>query len=126
MRQIKMLKVNFLWIFLIISSIINTSFASSEVALYRSESLRDPFKPLSTGEKREINGLDGVEGIQDIQINGIVFDPVLGSIVVINDIVMQEGQSVSNVTVIKIRKDNIEFEINGINQTKHFQDDEQS
>lgn len=104
---------------------LSASSVSAESVVYSSDSMRDPFKPLSTGEKREINGLDGVESVNDIEINGIVYDPSQGSIAVVNGVMMQAGQKISEVKVVKIEKDYIEFEINGISQTKQFQQDEQ-
>src|SRR3989338_7663815 len=103
----------FLWIlgpaFGMISSV-GAVFA--EDALYDAHGKRDPFIPLVTMSSRESSGLVGVEGADDITIEGIVYDPK-GSVIIINGSVMKEGDELGNIRVLKIESKGVRFLLNG-------------
>src|SRR3989338_2399037 len=61
---------------------------SGEDSLYHSHGKRDPFVPLITMTSREAAGLLGVENIDDIIIEGIVYDPKHGSVAIVNGSVL--------------------------------------
>ncbi len=83
--------------------------------LYDAHGKRDPFVPLVTQTSRQIaSGLIGVENIDEIKIEGIVFDPKNGSMVIANGCLMKEGEEQGAVKVLKIAKDGVDFSVNGI------------
>ncbi len=87
---------------------------SGEDSLYHSHGKRDPFVPLITMTSREAAGLLGVENIDDIIIEGIVYDPKHGSVAIVNGSVLQEGETLGNVKVIEIKPSGAMFSVNGI------------
>lgn len=93
---------------------------------YTNSGKRDPFVPLVTGEKTAVRGLYGVESAEDLTIEGIVIDPVKGSVAVVNGEIVQEKEVRDNLKVLKIQSDGVLFEINEIQEFKPFGNDEKS
>lgn len=87
---------------------------SGEDSLYHSHGKRDPFVPLITMTSREAAGLLGVENIDDVIIEGIVYDPKHGSVAIVNGSVLQEGETLGNVKVIEIKPNGAMFSVNGV------------
>ena len=77
--------------------------------MYDAKKKRDPFAPLISGSRVEVSGLFGVESIADIRLEGLVFDPITGSIVVANGVVLGEGETRDGVKVVEIKKDGVFF-----------------
>jgi hypothetical protein len=69
---------------------------------YYSEGKRDPFVPLVTGEVITSLGIQSVETIEDVKLEGIVFDPSGESIAVLNGEIVREGEKAYNVEIVKI------------------------
>jgi len=83
--------------------------------LYDAHGRRDPFVPLITQTSRQAaSGLIGVESLDEISIEGIVYDPKNGSVIIANDSVMKEGEEQGAVKVLKILPDGALFSVNGI------------
>jgi len=103
----------FLWIvglaFVMISSVDGLC---ADKAVYDAHGKRDPFVPLVTMSTRESSGLVGVEGVDDIAIEGIVYDPK-GSVIIVNGAVMKEGDELGNIKVLKIESKGARFLLNG-------------
>ena len=119
--KMKILTVSiFLWMNLSIFSIV----ASSET--YEATAKRDPFVPLVTGQKEAVRGLYGVETLDDLNIEGIVFDPVKGSVAIVNGEIVREGEVRDNLKVIKIQPNGVLFEINESQEFKSFGNDDAS
>lgn len=111
----KLLTVSiFLWMNLSIFSIV----ASSES--YEGAAKRDPFVPLVTGEKAPVRGLYGVETLDDLNLEGIVYDPAKGSVAIVNGEIVHEGEVRENLKVIKIQPNGVLFEINETQGFKNF------
>ena len=107
----------FLWnlwgAFGIIFSVTASSAAPED--LYSSRSRRDPFVPLVTKETRQAaSGLVGVESLDEISIEGIVYDPKNGSMIIANGTLLKEGEEQGAVKVLKIEAGGARFSVNGI------------
>ncbi|MBU4375891.1 MAG: hypothetical protein KKD29_00250 [Candidatus Omnitrophica bacterium] len=85
--------------------------AEGQVYKYYSKGKRDPFIPLVTGEVRTSLGLQAVEDIDDVRLEGVIFDPNGKSIVVLNDEILKEGDKMYNVEVLKITKDSVTIKV---------------
>jgi hypothetical protein len=73
-------------------------------------SLRDPLKMISSGNKRGDAEEQGE--IIELNINGILHSEDNPS-VLIGDRIAHEGEEISGVTIVKINRDSVEFEMNG-------------
>lgn len=105
----------FLWTLLFAFGIIvceNGATAGEEVS-YSARGRRDPFTPLVTQAVRAASGLSGIESIEEVTIEGIVYDPKNGSVVVLNGSVLKEGEEAGNFKVLQIKPDGAWFLING-------------
>ena len=91
---------------------------TTEQASYDAHGKRDPFVPLVTLTTKQAAGLLGVESIDEIVIEGIVYDPKHGSVVVVNGSILKEGEDLGNVKVIRIQPDGAVFSINGTEEFK--------
>ena len=88
---------------------------SAAEELYDARGRRDPFVPLVTLATRQVaSGLMGVQSIDEISIQGVIYDPKNGSMVIVNDSLLKEGQEEGPVKVLKIDKDGALFSVNGI------------
>ena len=118
----------FLWTLILAFGIIvieNTATVGEE-ALYNSHGRRDPFVPLVSQTTKTAAGLAGVETVEEVTIEGVVYDPKHGSVVVINGSVMKEGEESGSVKVLQIKSDGAWFLINGTRVFKPmYQNDDQ-
>ena len=105
----------FLWTLISAFGIIfsEIDLTAGEVVGYNSHGRRDPFVPLVTQTARAVAGLAGVETAEEVKIEGVVYDPKRGSVVVINGSVMKEGEESGNVKVLQIKSDGAWFLISG-------------
>lgn len=98
--------------------------ASADEISYDPHGKRDPFVPLITLTSKDSTGLMGVETVDELTIEGLVYDPKSGSIVVINGSVLKEGDEISGVKVLKIKPDGATLSLNGAETFKPmYQDD---
>lgn len=95
----------------------------AERPLYSARGKRDPFVQLVTLSSRQSAGLISVESIDEIMIEGMVYD-VKDSIVIVNGSVMKEGDEMGNVKVIQIRPDGALFSVNGVESFKPMYQEE--
>lgn len=86
--------------------------ATKEVQ-YDPKGRRDPFVPLIGVKPGLISGLFGVESVDDIRLEGLVFDPVSGSVAIANGVVLREKEIQDQVEVVQIREDGVMFRIKG-------------
>ena len=115
---------HFLWIVMLASGMIlpNVGAEAAEEGLYNSRGKRDPFVPLVTTATRVSSGLVSVENIEELNVEGVVYDPA-GSIVVINGTVLKEGEELGVVKVLKIKPDGALFSVNGVETFKPLYED---
>jgi len=83
---------------------------------YDAEGRRDPFIPLVTKEGKIAFGYGTIRSIEDMRLEGIVYDPGGDSIAVINGMVLKENDTIGNIKLIKIESDKVSLLFN---QTKH-------
>lgn len=84
---------------------------------YDAAGIRDPFLPLVTKEGKIAFGYGTIRSIEDIRLEGIVYDPGRDSIAIINGLVLKENDTFGNIKVIKIEPDKIKLLFN---QTEHI------
>ncbi len=109
----------FLWTLFFAFGIIDSeSRAFSEEPAYDPHGRRDPLIPLVTLTAKASTGLAAVESIEDVTIEGVVYDPKAGSVVVVNGSVMKEGEESGNIKVLQIMSDGAWFSINGVRAYK--------
>ena len=81
--------------------------------VYDSHGKRDPFVPLVTSTSREPSGLLGVEQLEDVLLEGVVYDKKNGSVAVLNGFVLKEGEEMGNVKVLQIKPEGVLLSLNG-------------
>ena len=67
---------------------------------------RDPFRPLITDDGKLVQGFDGIS-LEDIYLEGIIWDPQGDSIAMINGMILRRGDRIGDFEIIKIEKDRI-------------------
>jgi hypothetical protein len=87
----------------------NVSYAAAEEFAYDSKGKRDPFIPLITKEVAMVTGLEDVQLIDDVTLEGIVWEGGGGSIAVLNGVIVREGEEYGS---IKIEKESVKLFIN--------------
>ena len=95
---------------------------AAEEGLYSPHGKRDPFVSLVTNATRVSSGLVSVENIEELNVEGIVYDSK-GSIVVVNGTVLKEGEEFGAVKVLKIKPDGALFSVNGVETFKSLYED---
>ena len=118
-KKVKRQKNNdwFLWIlcvsFGMIFSVSWAAAAQGETVKYDAAGKRDPFVPLVTETTREVSGVLNVESLEEIHIEGVVYDPKNGSVIIANGIFLKEGEECGNIKVLKIEPNGAVFSVNG-------------
>jgi type II secretory pathway component PulC len=90
----------------------NCAFAE-EGFKYDAKSKRDPFVPLISETGGYTSDAYEASAIEDMRLEGIVWDNVKGSIAIINGEIAKEGDLLGSVKVLKINKDSVVFNVNG-------------
>ena len=72
---------------------------------YGSASKRDPFIPLVTKDGKLTVVYGTLVSINDVILEGILYDAAGDSVVIMNDMVLKEGAKVGSIEVKKIEKD---------------------
>ncbi len=89
-------------VFLILLAFFLPLLTAADPIVYEDGGRRDPFVPLLGP-----GGLKAQKMSGDIQMEGIIYDPPAGSMVLINGDFYKQGQSVLGATVISILKDRV-------------------
>ncbi len=84
---------------------------AEEVYEYEAKSRRDPFVPLVSERGVYASDAYGISGIADIRLEGIVWDNTKTSIAIVNGEIVEEGQEIGSVKVLKIERDAVVFEV---------------
>ena len=111
-----LIQINFfLWILFSAFGMIfpSAKVVAAESDLYNPQGKRDPFVPLVSLTMRETSGLVGIENIDDVTVEGVVFDEKKGSIAVINGSILKEGEEFGSLKVLRIKPDGVLFLLNG-------------
>ena len=80
---------------------------------YDSKSRRDPFIPLISESGGYASDAYEASAVEDIRLEGIVWDDVKGSIAIINGEIAKEGDSLGVMKILKINNDNVIFDVDG-------------
>ena len=91
--------------------LIATCLFAEEVYEYEAQNRRDPFVPLVSERGLYTSDAYGIGGIGDIRLEGIVWDDAEVSIAIVNGEIVEEGQEIGSVKVLKIEKDAVVFEV---------------
>ena len=88
--------------------------SAAEQEVYDAHGNRDPFVPLVTSTMRSSSsGLLGVDNADDLSIEGVVYDPAHGSIVIVNGAILKEGEELGSVKVLEIKPEGAKVLVNG-------------
>ncbi len=118
----KTLKV---WIlFISFGSIMSVGATLAAELVYDPHGRRDPFVPLVTTQSKESSGLLGVEQIEEVSVEGIVYDKKSGSVVILNGSVLSEGEEMGSVKVLGIKPDGVLLSLNGVEGFKTLYQEE--
>ena len=61
----------------------------------------------------KVENAQGVENIDELSIEGVVYDPARGSVVIVNGAILKEGEELGNVKVLEIKPEGAKFLVNG-------------
>jgi len=104
------MKKNFwsiVWCLTVILTLANQySYASGKRFIYDSKKKRDPFIPL-VGKGMRLLVPQGVKSIENIILEGIVFDSEQGSLAIINNEIFKEGDSIGGFILSEVTKKSI-------------------
>ena len=101
-----------LWLAVCGLLLVPVSLFAEEEFVYNSRGQRDPLIPLITEKTRVGVGLMGIESIDDVALEGIVWDADGGSLAILNGIILKENEEVGNVRITKIESNKIKLIIN--------------
>ena len=112
-RQFQFFLWNLLFCFGIIC-ITSSMACAADQKIYETHGKRDPFVPLvTTTMKSSSSGLLSVESFDDLSIEGVVYDPPRGSVVIVNGAILKEGEELGSVKVLEVKPEGAKFLING-------------
>ncbi|MFC1667735.1 hypothetical protein ACFL0P_07775 [Candidatus Omnitrophota bacterium] len=80
---------------------------------YDAGETRDPFVPLVSEGGVYVSDANGISGIKDIRLEGIVWDDATGSAAIINGEIVREEQMVGALKVLRIEIDSVVFDVDG-------------
>lgn len=82
--------------------------------VYDSKGRRDPFVSLFRGEVRSYTSLDSVNTLDDLMLEGILWDSKGGSIAILNGVILSEGDKVNNIHILEITPRKVFLRLNNI------------
>jgi len=113
------------WIlFISFGNIMSAGTTLAAELVYDPHGKRDPFVPLVTTQSKESSGLLGVEQIEEVNVEGIVYDKKNGSVVILNGSVLKEGEEMGSVKVLGIKPDGVLLSLNGVEGFKTLYQEE--
>lgn len=84
-----------------------SAFCYAEDFIYSDNDRRDPFVPLLTKDGKLNIGYGGVTSIDEVILEGILYDPKGGSIAIMNDRMLREHDRIGKIEVRKIEKNRV-------------------
>ena len=90
---------------------------------YESRGRRDPFIPLITKEGRVLTSYAKIASINDIVIEGILYDPRGGSVVIMNDFILKKGDNISDIIIESIEKHSVTLSFKGQEHTFNLKEE---
>jgi len=86
---------------------------AEEAFKYNAKSRRDPFTPLISETGIYASDAYEASAVEDIRLEGIVWDDAKGSIAIINGEIAKEGDLVGSIKILKINRDSVVFDVDG-------------
>jgi type II secretory pathway component PulC len=80
---------------------------------YNAKGKRDPFIPLISESGGYASDAYEASAVEDIRLEGILWDDAKGSIAIINGEITKEGDSMGSIKILKINKDSVIFDVGG-------------
>jgi hypothetical protein len=99
--------------------------ADEEGFVYNDKGRRDPFMPLITRHVKVATGLDTVQAVDDILLEGIVWDSGGESIAIMNGIIVREGERYGVLSIDKIHETSVEIFIDNIRHELNLTEEEE-
>jgi len=97
-------------------SFVGLSLADEDIR-YHSAGKRDPFVSLASSS--DVGGkLLSVQSLDEIVVEGIVYDPLHGSMVMANGAFLKEGEQSGSVKLVRVNSGSAVFLVNGMEGTK--------
>lgn len=84
---------------------------TQENSVYEAQGRVDPFVPLISADGRLLNF--NKETLQELQVNGIIYDKQGDSFAIVNSIVVKTGDAIGEYKVLSIEEDRVIFDKNG-------------
>lgn len=98
---------------LIICVIFGSEVFADDAFKYNAKGKRDPFVPLISESGGYASDAYEASAVEDIRLEGIVWDDVRGSIAIINGEIVKEGEVIGSIKALKINKDSVIFDVGG-------------
>lgn len=73
--------------------------------IYKSGGRKDPFVPLVSNDGKLMVTYGVINSIDDVVLEGIIYDPKAESIAVLNGLILKENDQVGSIKIKKIEKD---------------------
>ncbi len=118
-----MMKTDYRLILIICAALMMTlapaclSAETNDEPLYNSKGKRDPFIPLVAKSVRISTGLEGVQSIDDIVLEGIVWDSGGDSIAILNGVIVKEADEIGDVKIVTITSKEVHLYIKNLKYT---------
>lgn len=74
---------------------------------YRNRGKKDPFIPLVSADGKLMVTYSGVKSVNDIVLEGIIYDPDRGSIVILNGSILKEDDQMGSIKVKRIEESRV-------------------
>ncbi len=98
----------------------------AEEVNYDSGGRRDPFISLASTSSGMLSGLAGVTQISQIEIEGLVYDPPNGSLLIANGVFLKQGQTEAKVKLLKVTPVGAHFLVNDLEGYKPLYEEKDS
>ena len=92
---------------------IGTGLYAEDAFKYNAKSRRDPFIPLISETGSYASDAYEASAVEDIRLEGIVWEDAKGSIAIINGEIAREGDTIGSIKILKIDRDSVIFDVNG-------------
>lgn len=99
--------ISVVFIFIFTSTFTYLYAGREEPFIYRSEDRKDPFVPLVSKDGKLMIGFGVLDSINDVILEGIIYDPERESIVVLNGLILKENDRVGRIKVERIERDSV-------------------
>jgi hypothetical protein len=98
---------------IIIILLMTLSLFAEETFIYDAKGKRDPFVSLALKDGSYISDAYGIKGVNDIRLEGIVWDRIKGSIAIVNGEIVKEGEEIGSLKLLKIEEKAVVFDVDG-------------